>query len=352
VRRAGPLALLAVSVLLPAIGGLVDVDAQQARPAASTGIRVLPVRGNVFVLSGAGSNVVASVGKDGVLLVDSGNAASSDALMAAVQELSRQVTAPRLRQASCVGNQSADCYWWNSSGFFATTSSPRAPRAVAGIVNTSFDADHIGGNPAFIAAGRAPGARAPWTIAHEGGLPKDLQASGVPLDALPTESYFGEDKRLNYFNGEGVVVWHRPAAHSGGDSVVQFRESEVLAVGDIINMTSFPVIDVEKGGSAKGIVDALNWILDMSVVEHMMEGGTMIVPGHGRLMDSADVSYYRDMMTIIVERVQAAIKKGMTLQQVKAADLTRDYDPRFGRNPAWTPAMFIEAVYRSLTVKG
>lgn len=341
------LALLVLAAVLPAVGGRVDVDAQQ-RPAGASNIRILPVRGNVFVISGAGGNVVASVGKDGVLLVDSGNAASGEALIAAVRELSRQVTAPRQLQRSCVGV--TDCAWWNSSGLLATTSAPRTPKGVVGIVNTSFDPEHMGGNQAFQAAGELPGARAPWVIAHEGSMPKDPQS--VPYESLPTESYFGEDKRLNFFNGEGVIVFHRRASHSGGDSVVQFRESEVIAAGDILNMANFPVIDLEKGGSAQGIVDTMNWLLDMMVVEHMMEGGTIVVPGHGRLTDSADVSYYRDMMTIITDRVRAAIKRGMSVEQVKAAGMTKDYDPRFGRNPAWTPSMFIEAVYRSLNTKG
>jgi hypothetical protein len=133
--------------------------------------------------------------------------------------------------------------------------------------------------------------------------------------------------------------------------VVQFRGSEVLAVGDILNMASYPVIDIDKGGSVQGIVESLNWILDVAVVEHMMEGGTLVVPGHGRVTDSADVAYYRDMMTIVRDRVREMIKRGMTLPQIKAARLTRDYDPRFGRNPSWTPDMFIEAVYRSLNAR-
>lgn len=343
-------ALFALAAVLPGVGGRVDLGAQQpARSSAPSGIRVLPVRGNIFVISGAGGNVIASVGKDGVLLVDSGNAASSEALIAVVQDLSRQVTAPRQLQRSCVGVASG-CDWWNSSALLPTTSAPRTPKGVMGIVNTSFDPEHMGGNAAFMAAGKRPGARQPWIIAHEGALPDNPQS--IPFESLPTESYFGEDKRLNFFNGEGVIVFHRRASHSGGDSVVQFRESEVIAAGDIVNMTQFPVIDLATGGSAQGIVDTLNWLLDMMVVEHMMEGGTIVVPGHGRLTDSADVSYYRDMMTIITDRVRAAIKKGMSVDQVKGAGLTKDYDPRFGRNPAYTPAMFIEAVYRSLDSKG
>lgn len=322
-------------------------------PDARGEIRVLPVRGNVFVLVGGGANIVASVGRDGVLLVDTGSAARSSQVLAAVEELSRRVTAAGTPQKSCVGLVQG-CQWWQGSTFLGTTVAPPVPRPIAGIINTSFDADHMGGNSAVAAASVTFGARlAPgaWIIAHENATLRQGKPIDAAREALPTESYFGDEKKLNFFNGEAVLIRHHPAAHTDGDSSVQFRESEVLAVGDVLNMTSYPVIDLERGGGVQGIVAALNWILDMAVVEHMMEGGTMIVPGHGRLTDSADVAYYRDMVTIMRDRVQVLIKKGMTVDQVKAARVTRDYDPRFGRNPAWTPDMFVEAVYKSLAAR-
>jgi glyoxylase-like metal-dependent hydrolase (beta-lactamase superfamily II) len=212
----------------------------------------------------------------------------------------------------------------------------------------------MGGNAVIMAAGRSYGARegeGAWIVAHENATKRVTKASAIPANSMPTELYFGGDKKLNFINGEAVVVWHPPNAHTDGDSVVQFRASEVLAAGDILNMTSFPVIDVEKCGTVQGTIDALNWILDIAVVEHMMEGGTLIVPGHGRVTDSADVAYYRDMVTIVRDRVREMIKRGMTLPQIQAAKLTRDYDPRFGRNPSWTSDMFIAAVYQSLSPK-
>ena len=338
-----------VAVLLTAFDG-VFIGAQQPRGGE---IRVLPLRGNIFMLAGGGANIVASVGRDGVLLVDTGTAEMGEKVLAAVRELSRQVTSSPMRQQSCVGL--VHCQWWDGSRFLGTTVSPPAPRPIIGIINTSFDPDHMGGNAAIVNAGRSYGARegeGAWVITHENAPKRAAQPSLVPSAALPTETYFGTDKKLNFVNGEGVVVWHRPTAHTDGDSVVQFRGSEVLAAGDVLNMANYPVIDIEKGGSVQGIVDAANWILDMAVVEHMMEGGTIIVPGHGRITDSADVAYYRDMVTIVRDRVREMIKRGMTLPQIKAAKLTRDYDPRFGRNPSWTPDMFIEAVYRSLNTKG
>lgn len=348
------LALFAAAVAVAALGHAA-LGAQQsaAAAAANNDVRVLPVRGNVWLLSAGGSNVVASVGKDGVLLVDSAGAAMTEKLVTAVQQLSRQVTAMRMPQKSCVGLVEG-CSWWNSSTFLPTTSGPAAPKPIVGIINTSFDPDHMGGNAALSAAGRSHiglAAQDAWIMAHERATSHLPKGSTIPSAAMPSEAYEGLSFKLNFFNGEGVVLWHPPAAHTDGDTVVQFRESEVLVAGDILNMTGYPVIDVEKGGTINGLVSALNWLLDMAVVEHMMEGGTIIVPGHGRLTDSADLAYYRDMVTIMRDRVNAAVKKGMTLPQIKAAKLTRDYDGRFGRSTTYTPDMFIEAIHKTLNSK-
>ena len=134
----------------------------------------------------------------------------------------------------------------------------------------------------------------------------------------------------HFFNGEGIEILHRPAAHTDGDSIVRFRGSDVIATGDLFVTETYPVIDIERGGNIQGVVESLNRILDLAFPEFRTEGGTMIVPGHGRIADSADVAYYRDMVTIIRDRVQGMIKKGMTLEQVKSAKPTADYDPRYG----------------------
>jgi hypothetical protein len=124
----------------------------------------------------------------------------------------------------------------------------------------------------------------------------------------------------------------------------------VIAAGDIFVTTSYPIIDVDRGGSIDGTIDALNRILDIAIAEFRTEGGTMIVPGHGRISDSADVAYYRDMTTIIRDRIREMVRKGMTLEQVKAAKPTADYDPRYGATTGfWTTEKFIEAVYRSVS---
>jgi len=337
-----------VAVAAWVIGLPLDAQSGPAGPE----IRVLPIRGNVYLIAGGGANIVASVGKDGVLLVDTGSAGMAERVLTTVEELSRRVTASAQPVQSCVGRVGG-CAWWSSSEILPTIGGPRVPRPIVGIVNTSGDPDHAGGNAVVGAAGRRYGFRdlgrsaaGAWILAHERVARRLVEHDGE--SRLPTETYFGDQHKLNFFNGEGVVVFHHPAAHTDGDSMVYFRGSDVLAAGDIFNMANYPVIDVDNGGSIEGVVEALNRTLDLAVVEHMMEGGTMIVPGHGRIADAADVAYYRDMVTIMRDRVRALAGRGMTLPQIQAARLTRDYDGRFGKNPAWTPAMFVEAIHRTL----
>jgi glyoxylase-like metal-dependent hydrolase (beta-lactamase superfamily II) len=349
-----PTVLIAAAVAAGvASAAVVPVVAQQpSRPAAATAeLRVLPVRGNIFLISGAGANITASIDKDGALLVDSGSAAMAEKTLAVVRDLSRRVTASPMPLKSCVGVVQG-CQWWSSSELLPATT-PRAPRPISAIVNTSDDPDDVGGNAVIGAAGRSFGVRnldntipGAAVIAHENAA---LRLSTANQSALvPSESYGGRDKKLNFFNGEGVVITHPDSAHTDGDSIVYFRGSDVLAVGDVINMTSFPVIDAERGGTINGLIDTLNWVLDVCVVEHMMEGGTIVVPGHGRLLDTADVAYYRDMVTIMRDRVRELRKRGMTLDQIKTARPTRDYDGLYGKNPRWTPAQFVEAIHKTL----
>jgi glyoxylase-like metal-dependent hydrolase (beta-lactamase superfamily II) len=173
----------------------------------------------------------------------------------------------------------------------------------------------------------------------------------LPSAALPIETYFTNVYKLgSHFNGEGIQLIHMPNAHTDGDSIVWFRGSDVISTGDVFSTETYPIIDIEQGGSINGEINALNDILDLAFPEFRTEGGTMIVPGHGRIADSADVAYYRDMVTIIRDRIQGMIAKGMTLDQVKAAKPTLDYDTRYD-DPSWTKDKFVTAVYQSLSVK-
>jgi cyclase len=123
----------------------------------------------------------------------------------------------------------------------------------------------------------------------------------------------------------------------------------VIVTGDILNTNMYPFLDVKNGGSVQGEIKALNFILDRTVYVHDEDGGTLIIPGHGRVTDEWEVAEYRDMVVIIRDRVNDMIKKGATLAQVQAARLTADYDTRFGATSGpWTTDMFVEAVYTSL----
>jgi glyoxylase-like metal-dependent hydrolase (beta-lactamase superfamily II) len=221
------------------------------------------------------------------------------------------------------------------------------------IVNTHAHADHTGGNEVIGKAGSTTQGNPTPIVAHENVLARMSAAVGertvAPTAAWPTNSYVTASKDF-FFNDEPIRLFHDAAAHTDGDTIALFRRSDVLVAGDILVTTSYPVIDLASGGGVQGVIDGLNRLLDLAVPQHEQEGGTYIVPGHGRICDEADVLEYRDMVTIVRDRVQDMIDRRLTVDQVTAARPTLDYDLRYGSaSGPWTTAMFVEAVYKDLS---
>ena len=285
-------------------------------------IHVFHVAGGVYMLAGDGANIAVQVGPQGALVVDTGAGKLSDKVLAEIGKLSS--------------------------------------KPIQFIVNTSFHADHVGGNKKLQAAGADPSLTGSFfsnqfTDAGQGAtvighlnVQTRMQEQKPPLDTPPSDTYL-EDRRRKYHNDESVEIFPMPDAITDGDSIVHFRRSDVIVAGDIFTTTQYPFIDTKNGGSLQGEIQALNFILDRTLYQHDEDGGTLIVPGHGRVTNEWEVAEYRDMLVIFRDRVQSMIKAGATLEQVKAARPTADFDVRFGATSGpWTTDVFVEAVYTSL----
>jgi glyoxylase-like metal-dependent hydrolase (beta-lactamase superfamily II) len=295
-----------------------------------TPLEILQLRPNFYLIAGAGGHVAVQVGSDGVVVVDAGSAARADELLAVIKKITTQ--------------------------------------PIRYVINTSADADHVGGNETLSKAGQTL-----FTVLGPDSLPGNLRegaasivatdkvlarmsaptgrASPFPAGSWPTET-FDYPRKYMYLNGEGIEILHQPAAHTDGDVVVFFRRSDVVVAGDILDTTRFPVIDVARGGSINGEIGALNRVVELAIPSVPIvsrEAGTLVIPGHGRVCDQLDVVEYRDMVTIIRDRVRDLINAGMTLEQVQAASPARGYTRRYGSDTGtWTTNRFVDAVYQTL----
>jgi len=321
-RVAAVVAVFAAALSLRHGGGLQPLKAAAAQAAAApaNSLEVLEVRPSFFVIAGAGANIGVQVGEDGIIVVDAGTAADAPAVLAAIKRIS--------------------------------------PKPIRYIIDTGPDTDHVGGNATLSKAGEKLFAGSTLGGGGLDSLAPILSAEGVlrrmtaaSSGGLPTE-VFHYSRKYMYLNGEAIEVLHQPAAHTDSDVFAFFRRSDVVVAGDVLDTRQFPVIDVDRGGSIQGEIAALNRLVDLAVPSVPVvtrEAGTIIVPGHGRLCDQYDVVEYRDMVTIIRDRVRDLMKTGRSLAEVQAAQPAKGYMGRYG-NPggAWTTNRFIEAIYKSL----
>ena len=319
----------------PAFGAPVNLYGRgvdpYAPPQGDGEIQPWHMRGRVWLMAGGESNVAVHVGDQGVLVVDTGTQAMAPKLLAQIQRIAQERGGTH--------------------------------RAIRTVVNTNGRLDHIGGNEIIRKAGSqiiAGEERGPATafgtpgaevFAHEN-VQARLLAENVPQALWPTDlEGFESDSRR--FNGEPVQIYHPRSANTDGQLVVLFRESDVLVAGDVVDMTAYPVIDVARGGTIDGLLVALNKVIDMAVPDRQADGGTLIVPGHGRLATQTDVVLYKNMITIIRNLVQYYKNEGRTLEQVLALKPSEGYDQRWGRTSGpWTARDFITAIYQTLPAKG
>ena len=332
------LCVLAVAAFLVGWGPrtIARQQAADGRPQTDAGLDVVQIRPNFHVIAGAGGNIVVQTGPEGVILVDSGSTAMADKVLAAV----RQITTQPIRY----------------------------------IINTSMDPDHVGGNDKLARAGLSilPGAVAAGAglnddlvsnsgrasvLAHENVLTRMTAATGpqaVPFGLWPTKTFAFRQYSM-YLNGEGIQVIHMPAAHTDGNTIVFFRRGDVIATGDIIDTTRWPVIDIKRGGTVQGELDALNRLMDLSILNVPLQwqaDRTFLVPGHGFVYDKLDLLEYRDAVTVVRDRVQDLLDEGKTLVQVKAANPTLGYRSQYGTDSGpWTTEMFVETIYNELAAK-
>jgi glyoxylase-like metal-dependent hydrolase (beta-lactamase superfamily II) len=291
---------------------------------AKTDLAVLPVQGNVYALMGPTGNTTVQVGEYALFVVDPPVVPLAEKALAAIRQIS--------------------------------------PKPIIYVIDTSLSAEHIGGNDAIAKAGTAIGGsagtleassekqRSP-VLAHENVLKRVSAPTGAKslvAEALwPSETYVGHDHRL--FNGEPVIIIHEPAAHTDGDSLVFFQGSGVITAGNVYSTVTYPVIDSKNGGTIKGTIDALNNLIDLTTPRDHQEAGVYVIPGHGRISDQADLVEYRDMVTIIRDRIADMLKRGLSLAQVQEAQPTFDYDLRYGMPvDGWTKEMFVETIYDEL----
>ena len=255
-------------------------------------ITIESISDNIHVLFGLGGNILVSTGEDGVLLVDD-----------QMPELKYKI----LRSLRKIGGKSVDY-----------------------IINTHWHFDHAEGNLAF-------GPDGAKIVAHENSRkmmlnPKPINLSFIvypqqpyPLNAVPQITY--QDTMKLHLNGDQIELYHFGHAHTTGDTAIYLRNSNVLHMGDVFNMTGPPFIDAGNGGSIDGIIHFCEEILKV------VNDETVVVPGHGPISTTEDLQTYIDMLVVVRDRIQVQILEGKSLQEIIESDPTKEWRDKFGDGP-------------------
>jgi cyclase len=267
-------------------------------------VRAQHLRGGIYMLTGSGGNIGVSVGDDAAFLVDDQFAPLTPKITAAVAGI---------------------------------TSKP-----IKFLVNTHWHFDHTGGNENLGKAGVL-------LVAHDNVRKRmstdqfmaqmNRRIPASPAAALPVVTF--TDSVTFHINGDDLVAFHVPPAHTDGDVIVHFTKADVIHMGDTFMTIGYPFIDLSSGGTVNGFVTAADRALSVCGAQ------TIIIPGHGPVTDCAGLRGWRNTIATVRDRVRAEMQKGRTLGQITAAGLTREFDERWGKSFI-QPAAFVESVYRSL----
>ena len=267
-------------------------------------VRAQALRGGVYMLTGAGGNIGVSTGSDGTFLIDDQYAPLTPKIIAAVAAIT--------------------------------------PQPIKFVVNTHWHGDHTGGNENIGKAGAL-------IVAHRNVRQRmsteqfnsifNRRTPPSPASALPIVTF--NDTVTFHLNGDDIVVFHVAPAHTDGDALVHFIKADVIHMGDTYFATGYPFVDVSSGGNVNGVIGAADRALALCGPQ------TIIIPGHGPVQNCGALREYRNMLVVARDRVQAEMRKGRTLEQLVAANLTSEFDAKWGGGFI-RPPVFLELVYRSL----
>ncbi len=277
---------------------------------AGVELSIQHVQGNVYMVQrpGGGGNIGVQIGPDGVLLVDALFAPLADRLVAAIREVSDE--------------------------------------EIRFLINTHIHGDHVGGNENLANLGVL-------IFAHDNTRTRFLEESShfprqggsfapqQPVGARPVITY---DSAIGFhLNGEEVRAFLAPPSHTDGDTFVYFPESDVLHLGDVFRTTSYPIVDKFNGGTLRGTIAALDLAISMA------GPNTKVIPGHGlEIVGRAEMEEFRDMILDVRDQVYAMIRAGNHLDEVMAANVTAQYDAKWGQEAGWTAVDFVPLVYYEL----